>query len=64
MVYNLDFLKDDIDTGLLKNKRVGMIRRTIKIKVIDKKRYTMFEDRCYFPECDNLVLINVKRWIA
>lgn len=28
--YNLDFLKDDIDTGLLKNKRVGMNVRTLK----------------------------------
>ena len=28
--YNLDFLKNDLDTGLLKNKRVGMIRRTLK----------------------------------
>lgn len=27
----LDFLKDDLETGLLKNKRVGMIRRRVKI---------------------------------
>ena len=30
MKYNLDFLKDDIQTGLLKNIPVGMIRRTLK----------------------------------
>ena len=30
MAYNLDFLKDDIQTGLLKNIPVGMIRRTLK----------------------------------
>lgn len=28
--YNLDFLKDDIDLGLLKLKRTGMKRRTLK----------------------------------
>ena len=26
----MDFLSDDIQNGLLKNKRVGMIRRTLK----------------------------------
>ena len=62
--YNIKFLDDDIQNGLLKNKRVGMIRRTIKITVLENKRYTMFEDRCYFPECDKLVLLNVNGWLA
>ncbi len=28
--YNLDFLSEDIQNGLLKNMRVGTIRRTLK----------------------------------
>ena len=29
--YNLDFLTDDIQNGLLKIRRVGMKRRTVRI---------------------------------
>lgn len=29
--YNLDFLSEDIQNGLLKNKRVGMKRRIVRI---------------------------------
>lgn len=52
--YNLDFLSDDIKTGLLKINRVGMIRRTIKINcgVIE-------EGFIYLPQFKRFVVLNV-----
>ncbi len=51
----LDFLKNDIDTGLLVARRVGMIRRTIKISggVIE-------EGFIYLPQFKRFVVLNVK----
>ncbi len=53
--YNLDFLKNDLDTGLLKNKRVGMIRRTLKR--IDGKDIS---DLRYLPLIKGFVILNIK----
>ena len=55
MSYNLDFLSEDIETGLLKNKRVGMIRRTLKF--IAGRR---IEDFIYLPMIKNFIVLNVK----
>lgn len=55
MVDYLDFLKEDIQKGLLKNRRVGMIRRTIKF--IDGEKV---EDLRYLPMIKNFVVLNVK----
>lgn len=52
MVYNLDFLKDDIDTGLLKLKRTGMKRRTLKW--IDGRR---IEEFVYLPMIKNFIVL-------
>ena len=52
MVYYLDFLKDDIKTGLLKNKRVGMIRRTMKF--IAGRRV---EEFIYLPQFKRFVVL-------
>jgi len=51
----LDFLSDDIKNGLLKNSRVGMIRRTIKINcgVVE-------EGFIYLPMFKRFVVLNVK----
>lgn len=51
----LSFLIDDIDTGLLKLKRVGMIRRTLKF--VNGLR---FEELIYLPQFKNFVVLNVK----
>lgn len=53
--YNLDFLKDDLDSGLLKNKRVGMIRRTVRI--CDG---VVFDEFRYLPLIRSFVVLNVK----
>jgi len=55
MVYNLDFLSDDIQTGLLKNNRVGMIRRTIKIR-----GGSVEEGFVYLPMIKKFVVLNVR----
>jgi len=54
MVYNLDFLTDDIKNGLLKINRVGMIRRTMKINggKIEKSFI-------YLPMIKNFIVLNV-----
>ena len=54
MVYDIGFLKEDIETGLLKNIPVGMKRRTIKI---DKG--LRFEDFVYLP-FKKFVVLRVK----
>ena len=53
--YNLDFLSDDIQNGLLKNNRVGMIRLTLKFKgeVVE-------EGFIYLPQFKGFVVLNVK----
>lgn len=53
----LDFLSEDIQNGLLKNKRVGMIRRTLKW--IDGRRV---EEFIYLPMIKNFIVLNVKGW--
>ena len=50
-----DFLKDDVETGLLKARRVGMIRRTLKW--IDGRR---IEEFVFFPMIKNFVVLNVR----
>jgi hypothetical protein len=51
----LYFLIDDLENGLLKNKRVGMIRRTVKI------RGGVVEDSFIFlPMIKNFIVLNVK----
>lgn len=52
MVYNLDFLSEDIQNGLLKNKRVGMKRRTLKF--IAGRRV---EEFVYLPFIKNFVVL-------
>jgi len=51
----LDFLKDDLELGLLKNRRVGMIRRTLKF--VDGRRV---EEFVFLPMIKNFVVLNVK----
>ena len=51
----LDFLSEDLQTGLLKNKRVGMIRRTLKF--IGGRR---FESFIYLPMIKNFIVLNVR----
>ncbi len=53
--YNLNFLSEDIQKGLLKNKRVGMIRRTLKF--IGGRRV---EDFIYLPMIKNFIVLNIK----
>lgn len=55
MVYNLDFLKDDIDVGLLKNIRVGMKRRTVRIC-----GGVVFDELRYLPIIKGFVVLNIK----
>jgi len=55
MSYNLDFLKNDIETGLLINKRVGMIRRSVKIK-----GGVVFDDLIYLPQFKTFQVLRVK----
>lgn len=67
--YNLDFLKDDIDTGLLKfkrvdidtgllkNKRVGMIRRTLKFRKNNIMGYDSFAEFRYLPQFKSFVVL-------
>lgn len=52
---NCDFLIEDIETGLLKNKRVGMIRRTIKINcgVVE-------EGFVFLPQFKRFVVLGIK----
>lgn len=51
----LDFLSDDIQNGLLKNKRVGMKRRTVKIC-----GGVVFDDRIYLPQFKRFVVLRIK----
>ena len=53
--YNLDFLSDDIKNGLLKNNRVGMIRRTVKINcgVVE-------EGFIFLPMIKKFIVLNVE----
>lgn len=51
----LDFLSDDIKTGLLKVRRVGMKRRTIKIS-----GGVVFDELRYLPIIKGFVVLNVK----
>ncbi len=51
----LNFLTDDIENGLLKNKRVGMIRRTLKFN--GEKIEKSF---IYLPMIKNFIVLNVK----
>ena len=51
----LDFLIKDIEKGLLKNNRVGMIRRTLKF--IGGHRVEGF---IYLPMIKNFIVLNVK----
>ena len=55
MKQNLDFLKDDIETGLLKLKRVGMKRRTIKIK-----GGVVFYELRYLPQFAEFKVLGIK----
>jgi hypothetical protein len=51
----LNFLINDLENGLLKNNRVGMIRRTVKIKG------GVVEDGFIFlPMIKNFIVLNVK----
>ena len=56
----LSFLIDDLEVGLLKNKRVGMLRRTLKFKVLDNKRYSVFDEFIYLPYFRSFVVLRVK----
>jgi hypothetical protein len=47
-----NFLKDDIEVGLLKLKRVGMIRRTLTFKNSVK-----FEELVYLPYFRSFVVL-------
>ena len=51
----LNFLINDIENGLLKNKCVGMIRRTLKF--IDGVKIESF---IYLPQFKRFVVLNVK----
>ncbi len=53
--YNLDFLKEDVETGILKARRVGMKVRTLKW--IGGRR---FEEFRYLPQFKEFVVLNVK----
>ena len=53
--YNLDFLNDDIQNGLLKIRRVGMIRRTVKIC-----GGVVFDELVYLPLFKNFVVLNIR----
>ncbi len=50
-----NFLVEDIQVGLLKNNRVGMIRRTLKFK-----GSVRFEDFIYLPLFNRFVVLRVK----
>lgn len=52
---NCAFLIEDIETGLLKNKRVGMIRRTLKFNGLVK-----FGELVYLPYFRDFVVLRVK----
>lgn len=60
--YNLDFLSEDIQNGLLKNNRVGMIRRTLKITK-KKNGFNVFFNRSFILGADPFVILNVKWWL-
>jgi len=53
--YNMDFLSDDIQNGLLKNKRVGMKRRTIKIS-----GGVVFDELRYLPQFKDFMVLGIK----
>ena len=55
MKYNLNFLSDDIQNGLLKNIRVGMIRRIVKIL-----NGVVFDELVYFPQFKEFVVLRVR----
>ncbi len=48
----LDFLSEDIQTGLLKNMRVGMIRRTVAIR-----GGVVFDEFIYLPQFKGFVVL-------
>jgi len=60
MVYNLDFLSEDIQNGLLKNNRVGMIRRTLKFRRNNFIGFDTFSEFRYLPMIKNFVVLNVR----
>lgn len=49
---NCNFLINDIEVGLLKNKRVGMIRRTLKFNGLIK-----FDGLVYLPYFRSFVVL-------
>jgi hypothetical protein len=51
----LNFLSEDLENGLIKNKRVGMIRRTLKF--INGQRIESF---IYLPMVKKFIVLNVK----
>lgn len=51
----LDFIGEDLQNGLLKNKRVGMIRRTLKF--IAGRR---IEEFIFLPMIKNFIVLNVR----
>jgi len=51
----MNCLLNDVEVGLLKNKRVGMIRRRVKMC-----GGVMFKELSYFPIVNNLYLVIVK----
>lgn len=53
--YNINFLSDDLERGLLKNKRVGMIRRTVRIK-----GGVVFDEFRFLPQFKEFVVLNVE----
>jgi len=53
--YNLNFLVDDVKNGLLKNNRVGMIRRTVKIN-----KGVVYDELRFLPIIKNFIVLNVK----
>ncbi len=50
--YTLNFLDEDIKVGLLKNKRVGMIRRTVRIR-----GGVVFDELIYLPQFKGFVVL-------
>lgn len=52
---NIEFLRDDIEVGLLKNKRAGMIRRTLKFT-----GGCEFNELIYLPYFRDFIVLRVK----
>jgi len=55
MKYNISFLIDDLKNGLLKNNRVGMKRRIVRIC-----GGVVFDELRYLPIIKGFVVLNVK----